>query len=90
MCVACVACGGCARVGSMCGLCGGLQVAALQWVRDNIALFGGNNANVTVAGESAGGQAVLMLTASPVRSGSCCVWLRTLTERHSNVVLVVF
>eukprot|EP00041_Stephanoeca_diplocostata_P026979 m.735482 g.735482 ORF g.735482 m.735482 type:complete len:403 (-) comp23090_c1_seq7:44-1252(-) len=41
-------------------------VAALQWVQSNISVFGGDNTNVTVAGESAGGQIALMLTASPV------------------------
>lgn len=45
------------------------QVAALTWVRDNIGNFGGNPANVTIFGESAGGEAVLNLMTSPRARG---------------------
>jgi para-nitrobenzyl esterase len=41
------------------------QIAALAWVRRNIAAFGGDPANVTVFGESAGGEDVLDLLAIP-------------------------
>ena len=45
------------------------QVAALEWVRDNIAAFGGDPSNVTIFGESAGGQAVLNLMTTPLAEG---------------------
>jgi para-nitrobenzyl esterase len=45
------------------------QIAALQWVRSNIARFGGDPSNVTIAGESAGAQDVGLLLASPSARG---------------------
>jgi para-nitrobenzyl esterase len=57
------------------------QIAALRWVRDNIAEFGGDPDNVTIFGESAGGMSVGALLAMPsarglfhkaiAQSGSC-------------------
>lgn len=45
------------------------QIAALGWVRRNIAAFGGDPGNVTVFGESAGGASVLALLATPSARG---------------------
>lgn len=45
------------------------QQAALRWVRQNIRAFGGNPANVTIFGESAGGQSVLLQLISPTARG---------------------
>jgi para-nitrobenzyl esterase len=45
------------------------QVAALEWVKRNIAAFGGDQGNVTIFGESAGSVAVSTMMASPVAKG---------------------
>jgi para-nitrobenzyl esterase len=52
------------------GVAGMLDIVqALEWVRDNIAAFGGDPANVTIFGESGGGWKVSLLMAMPAARG---------------------
>lgn len=45
------------------------QLCALQWVHDNIAAFGGDAANITIMGQSAGAMSVQQLVVSPLTKG---------------------
>lgn len=56
------------------------QQAGLRWVRQNIAAFGGNPSNVTIFGESAGGNSVCQQIASPLAAG---LFQRAISESGS-------
>ncbi|MGD0142552.1 MAG: carboxylesterase family protein [Rhizomicrobium sp.] len=45
------------------------QIAALNWIKRNIAAFGGDPSNVTISGESSGGLSVMYLMAAPAARG---------------------
>lgn len=45
------------------------QIAAIDWVRENIASFGGDPGNITIFGQSAGGMSVRCLVSSPMVVG---------------------
>ena len=57
------------------------QIAALEWVRKNIAGFGGDPGNVTIGGQSAGAESVHNLVASPLAKG---LFQRAIAESGSR------
>ncbi len=68
------------------GVAGRLDcVLALQWVRDNIAAFGGDPGNVTIFGESGGGRKVCSLLAMPSARG---LFHRAIVESSVTITAV--
>ena len=58
------------------------QIAAVKWVHDNIAAFGGDPDRITIAGQSAGASAVHNLTASPLAKG---LFHRAIAQSGSSI-----
>ena len=63
------------------------QIAALKWVNENIAAFGGDAGNITIAGESAGSSSVNALCVSPLTKG---MFRRAIGESSSIVARTPF
>jgi len=57
------------------------QLAALRWVKNNIAQFGGDANNITIAGQSAGSRSVAYLMASPLAKG---LFQRAIGQSRAN------
>jgi len=63
------------------------QIAALSWVKNNIAAFGGDPSNVTIAGQSAGSMSVNVLAATPLAKG---LFAKMIAESGANVIAGAF
>lgn len=74
------------------------QVAALRWVNNNICFFGGDNKNITIFGESAGGASISYHLISPMSQGlykraiiqsgsSNCRWANAFESRQRALAL---
>ena len=59
------------------------QVAAIRWVRDNIAVFGGDPDNITIFGESAGAMSIGGLLAMPASKG---LYQKAILQSGANTV----
>jgi len=63
------------------------QVAALQWVKNNISAFGGDPGTVTIAGQSAGAMSVNQMITSPLAAG---LFHRAITESGTSFASGMF
>ena len=65
------------------------QIAALDWVRENIAAFGGDPDNITICGQSAGGMSVQTILASRLADGKYKRAVIQSASGYPNVVMKV-
>ncbi len=63
------------------------QIAALRWVQENISAFGGDPDNVTIFGESAGGESVAHMMTSPLAQG---LFHKAIMESPADSFLMMF
>lgn len=63
------------------------QIAALRWVQENISAFGGDPGNVTIFGESAGGESVAHMMTSPLARG---LFHKAIMESPADAYLMMF
>lgn len=66
------------------------QYMALLWVRENIAAFGGDSADVTLLGHSAGADSVLIHIFSPRSIGKICIFDNICFTSQNTYCLALF